>query len=175
MKTPILLLLFFLSYNVYAQKPLFVRVYDIAGKKIGKGQILAITDSSILLQLFAKKDTIEVRNIGSVRTKRAPGHNIGMGMLIGGVSGAIVGAIAGQSEDQSSTSSTEQWQYHVSVVSPAEASVLGLALGLFAGAAVGTISCAAKQSKTVLINGDYTKWKTFQALVAAHNARHQKQ
>ncbi|MBV4360589.1 hypothetical protein [Pinibacter aurantiacus] len=167
MKTPILFFLIFISCAAHAQKQLFVRVYDLSGKKIGKGHIIAITDSIIHLQTVTKRDSIEPRYIGSIRTRRAPGHNIGIGMLAGGISGAIFGAIDGQPDD------TQEGQVQMNFISPAGEAVLGLAAGLAVGALVGTITYTIKGSKYIAIKGSSVKWKEFQLMVADYNARHQ--
>jgi|GEM_PF-641266 len=173
MKTPILLFLIILSCTVCAQKQLFVRVYDLSGKKIDKGKVLAVGDSALLLESTSKTDTIAVRNIGSIRTKRAPGHSIGVGMALGGVAGGIFGAIAGQASDKS-PSSSDQWQTQVNVVSPAEAALLGMIVGVGVGALVGTICTTFNHSVHFVINGDAAKWKAFQLMVDNYNAGHQK-
>jgi len=86
-----------LSINVCAQNEfentnIFVRVYDLEGKKIGKGKILSISETS--LQLYRKGEFI-VNGIGSIKTKHSGGNN----RLIGAASGAVLlgtrGAVIG--------------------------------------------------------------------------------
>ncbi|MDH7460688.1 hypothetical protein QEG73_05340 [Chitinophagaceae bacterium 26-R-25] len=174
MKTPILVLLFCCCCSTYAQKRLFVRVYDLSGKKIDKGRVLAVSDSTVLLETVSKTDTISARNIGSIRTRRAAGHNIAIGMTTGGVLGAIFGAIAAQPVYNPQSSPNEPPQMQVNVVTPAESAVIGLVTGLAAGALVGTLVTASNRSVKTVINGDPAKWKEFQMMVADYNARHQK-
>ena len=70
---------------------LFVRVFDLDGKKIGKGHIYSSNDSLVVLKLKDKRKEINLVEIGKIKTKRSGGHNI----LIGASSGVFVGSILG--------------------------------------------------------------------------------
>lgn len=156
------------SCNLYAQKKgLFIRVFDSTGKRIDKGYITAITDSTVMLNSYKGHDTIAVRDIASIRTKHNPAHNIMIGIGIGGATGLILG-IAGTSSSKSSNTEFEP-------VSD-EGVVLGsFVLGMSAGALVGGLSNSLKNYEYFVIKGDPAKWKVFQARVMEWNAKHHKQ
>ena len=130
-----------LSVNISAQvgpekANVFVRVYDLQGKKISKGNILSISDT--LLQLKGKREPMKIaaRSIGLIKTKHSGGNNV----LIGAVSGATFLAILG-----AAAYNPGSW-------------VVGSAA---AGAAIGGITTLFKNSKSYKINGDELKWKEF--------------
>lgn len=141
-----------LCINVSAQgisegANVFVRVYDLQNKKIAKGKILAVTDST--LQLQGRGGVINVNDIGLIRTKRSAGHNV----LIGTVSFAGVGAIAGAA----SSNPSDAWFSYTA----GEGAVAGVVLFAPVGAAVGGISSLFKKSTSYLINGDSIQFKDF--------------
>lgn len=142
--------LLFICYQVSAQKEVFVRVYNAHFKKINKGTILAITDTSLQLKIN-KKNTISlsVNAIGTIKTKRADGHNILTGAYLGVVPFAIIGFT--EKED----SYAPRWS-------------VGL-VGLIPGAFVGGITTLFKNSKTFIINGDMVKWKVFEQHISQGN------
>ncbi len=128
MKTIIFAITLILSMNVYAQNELentyvFVRVYDLHGKRIAKGNIFSISETS--LQLHTKGEPIEipVSSIGSIKTKNSAANNF----LIGAVTGAIAGAILG--------AATEEQGTYV-LFTPVERAVGGAILGGPVGAAI---------------------------------------
>ena len=59
MKILSIVLLIVLGYTAGAQKSFFVRVYNLAGTKIGRGHVLAVTDTS--LQLEAKTTPVNIK------------------------------------------------------------------------------------------------------------------
>lgn len=144
-----LLMLLVVCSNVCAQNRLFVRLYDLNDKKINKGFILAVNDTILRL----KKDTtyvdIPVKTIGTIRTKRTVGNNILIGTLVGSTLFATIGA---------ATADPDSWFLDYT---PAEGAIIGTLIGAPAGAIVGTFSCAFKNSKKFVINGDAEKWKAF--------------
>ena len=98
MKKVILLLTLLICINLSAQEAtrtqtLFVRVFDLDGKKIGKGHIYATNDSLLVLKKNEKLKEIYVREIGKIKTKRSGGHNFLIGATSGVVAGAILGSI----------------------------------------------------------------------------------
>lgn len=139
----------------YAQKEKnkaapFVRVYDLNGKKISKGRISRITDSSLVVSRGEKTINIELRNIGFIKTKRSAGNNILWGAGIGASTGLIAGAIEGESEGYFGTTI------------PAEQNIISAMLVMTTfGTAVGAITILFKKSKTFPIDGDTIKWKAF--------------
>src|ERR1044071_4020910 len=91
MKIFCIALLILLGYNTSAQKAIFVRVYNLAGKKIARGTVFAITDTSLQIKGEKSLPAIPVSNIGSIRTKHSAGNNILIGSLLGTSTMAIIG------------------------------------------------------------------------------------
>jgi len=66
------------SSNLFSQeksnvKKLFVRVYGLDGKKIGKGHVNFLNDTLLVLKKNRKLIQFAVRNIGTIKTKRSAG------------------------------------------------------------------------------------------------------
>ncbi|HEY2726115.1 MAG TPA: hypothetical protein VGI61_03000 [Parafilimonas sp.] len=99
MKTIIFLFLISCSYDVAAQKEIFVRVYNLSDKKIYKGSILSVTDSSLSLRHERKVTVINVKQIGSIKTKHSAGNNVLAGATVGAVSLGLVGALSADNQD----------------------------------------------------------------------------
>ncbi|MGB5270276.1 MAG: hypothetical protein WBM77_03750 [Maribacter sp.] len=123
----------------------FVRVYDQDGKKISKGRIASVTDTSLITGPREKPVTIEVSRIGLIKTKRSAGHNIFLGAAIGAGTGAILGLATGDDGWFSQGETT---------------GMAGVLFGIM-GTGVGAISATFKKSDTYYINGEPTKWKAF--------------
>jgi hypothetical protein len=158
MKSLIFVITLILSINVYAQNELentniFVRVYDLQGKKIGKGKILSISETS--LQLYRKGESVKVMvdGIGSIKTKHSAGNNV----LIGAATGATTMAILG-----AATADPDAW---ISGYTTREGAAAGALLGGTAGAAIGGITILFKNSKSYEINGYMEKWKVFKEMI----------
>lgn len=155
-KTTVFVISIFLCANVLAQNEtsspnVFVRVYNLQNKKIGKGRISAITESSIQLIRNKKIKEISVVHIGLIKTKRSDGHNL----LIGSAAGAILMGIAVAFD-------TNEDNAFFSV----EGDILAAAIsGGTAGAAIGGITCLFKNSTTYEINADMEKWKIFKRMM----------
>lgn len=144
-----------LSINISAQKGtektnVFVRVYDLQGKKISKGNILSISDS--LLQLKGKREPMKIatRSIGLIKTKHSGGNNVLKGAVIGATGLAILMA-ATAGEDN----------YY----DAAGGAAAGVFMGGIFGAAVGGVTSLFKNSKTYEINGDKEKWEAFKQMI----------
>ena len=136
-----------IAHNLQAQKSIFIRVYDLKGDKIARGDVLSATDTS--LQLKEKTTSILVRNIGSIRTKHSAGNNLLVGSIIGSTTMGVLGAINGDTQ-----TTGEGAAYY------------GLA-GLPIGAIFGALTIPFKNSKHYLINGDPEKWKAFRSTIPA--------
>lgn len=154
-----------LTINVCAQNrfenaKVFVRVYNLQGKKIGKGKIITISPTSIQInsklspQLNGNRELVEipVDSIGTIKTKHSEGNNILVGAAIGAVTGAIIGAV---------TTSPESADDLFFPISKEEAAVAGVVLGGIAGGGFGAISILFKNSEFYEINGDMIKWVAF--------------
>lgn len=132
-----------------AQNKLFVRVYDLEGKKINKGFILAVNDSLLRIEKNKNYIDIPVKTIGMIKTKRSAGNNV----LIGSLAGAtLMGAITAASADP------DAW---ILDYTPLEGALIGILVGAPAGALLGAITVGFKKSKKFTINGDLEKWKAF--------------
>lgn len=153
MKLFTILFAFLFSCSAYAQPSIFVRVYDLNGKKIHAGHVLAVTDSSIQLKANEIR-TIDVREIGYIKTKRSAANNLVIGSLIGATAFAIAGAASAEPDAI------------LLPYSAGEGAILGTFLGLPFGAAVGGLTIPFKKSKTYLISGDLIKWKIFQSVIS---------
>jgi outer membrane lipoprotein SlyB len=140
------------AQNETASHNVFVRVYDLQNKKIGKGKILAITESSIQLIRGRKKiDTIPASNIGLIKTKRSGGHNV----LLGAAAGAVIIGV-------SIASDTNEDNAFFSV----EGDILGGAImGGTVGVVLGGITGLSKNVVTYEINGEMAKWKAFEIMM----------
>lgn len=154
MKYLIIAIILVLSINVVAQNKIvntniFIRVYDLQGKKINKGKIKLISKKSI--ELFFKGKTIKIplSKIGKIKTKRSGGYNVAKGALIGGSSLALIGLVSGDNDSGA-----------VSFLATDKAA-LGLISGGFFGAAVGGITAIFKKSKLYIIDGNEMKLKNF--------------
>jgi len=124
----------------------FVRVYDLNGKKISKGRIVSVTDTSLITGPREKPVNIGVSKIGFIKTKRSVGNNIFWGAAIGTGFGAISGFATG--------GEGEWWGQGEG------AGGFGLIFGAM-GAGIGAITAIFKKSNTYPIEGEPTKWKAF--------------
>ena len=168
MKKVILLLTLLMSINISAQhanktKTLFVRVFDLDGKKIGKGYIYAINDSVLILNKNKKLKELYVKEIGKIKTKRSGGHNV----LIGATSGVVAGAILGSiNPPTDSSGGTFTWAGG----SSGEEFASGLIVGVISGTIIGGISALFKSPKTFIIDANAEKWDIFVKAVK-HNTK----
>jgi len=158
MRTIAFSILLILSFSIYAQEKdympkVFVRVFDLNGKKIFKGKINAINDT--LLHIRNRKNTVKipVEIIGSIKTKRSGGNNVGIGAAIGaGALSTFMLAYATPGGD---------WIFP----SYEEAAFKGPIIGAIFGAPIGAITIIFKKSKTYRIDGDKTNLVEFKESV----------
>jgi hypothetical protein len=159
MKIFTIIVLLSLSCTVRAQKSIFVRVYDLTGKKINKGHLLAATDTSLLLEGTTTPANIPVHNIGFIKTKRSGGNNVLTGSIIAVSTMAIVGAV------------TSDPNAGFLAYNAGEGAAGGALIGLPFGAAIGGLTILLKNSKTYVINGDMKNWKVFQLIATGKNIK----
>lgn len=129
---------------------IFIRVFDLEGKRISKGRIAIMSDSLLYLKKERGIITIPTSEIGKIKTKRSAGHNI----FIGAVGGALIGgilAVTTNNEDDDTF-----FTYSDSFETAAGAMAGGILGGLGGG-----ISSLFKNSKTTPINGDKEAWLKF--------------
>ena len=161
MKNLFFVIALILGINISAQvgtekTNVFVRVYDLQGKKISKGNIFSISDT--LLQLKGKIEPIKIaaNSIGLIKTKHSGGKNV----LIGAISGATFFAILG--------AATADPDALVLGYSAGEGAASGALLGGISGAAIGGITILFNNSATYIINGDELKWKAFSEMIKVY-------
>jgi len=155
-KLSLLSIVMMVCCTMSAQNKLFVRVFDLEGKKINKGFILAVNDTILRLEKNKVFVDIPVKTIGVIRTKRSVGNNILIGTLVGSGLFATVGV---------ATANPDEFLGYT----PAEGAAIGIILGAPAGAIVGTLSIVFKNPKTFTIEGDVEKWKAFLDYLATKN------
>ena len=157
-KSVMLILALLFSINVIAQKEvkkndMFVRVYNLEGKKINKGIVFTVTDTTLQLKRNGRHENILFSSIGLIKTKHSEGHNVLMGSVIGASSMALLGAASADPDAM------------IFGYSAGEGAAAGGVLGGISGAAIGGITILFKNSKSYLINGDLSKWKAFQEMI----------
>ena len=141
------------SLNMTAQNEseksgMFIRIYNLDGKKINSGKFLFINDSVLGIKRGNNLAQIQISSIGSIKTKRSAGHNVLVGSAIGGGSLAILGAAS------SDPDSFLGW-------SAGEGIAAGFILGAPIGAFIGGITALFKSPNTYIIEGDIVKLKLF--------------
>ena len=96
-----LLLLFFSSQLITAQKPAFLRVYNSHGKKINKGELFQTSDTSITLTRRNLFTETPVTQIDVIKSNRTTGHRIVITTLsVVGFAVVLVSALNNTSERQ---------------------------------------------------------------------------
>lgn len=148
----LLLVLLIADKNACAQKNMFIRLYDLDGKKIGKGNLLPGTDSTIEVLRDKKTNTFSIAKVGSVKTRRTFGHSVLVGTGIGVGLGTVAGIISASTNDIEDQ------------VTSFDAGLIALGLP-YVGALVGTIVAAATKRKSFEINGDAAKWKPVKVML----------
>ena len=148
MKYILLLFIFSLSFNSIAQElpkksKIFVRVYNAENKKIAKGKMLKITDSTLILKRERKLISINSSEIYKIKTKRGAGHNA----LIGAAPGGAMLVLSAVSPHRNSLTSA------IAIIS-------SIAVSIF-GAGVGLITSFFKNSVEYIFNDNEVKWNTF--------------
>ncbi|HSI68628.1 MAG TPA: hypothetical protein VK941_00225 [Gillisia sp.] len=151
MKYLLVVIALLLASNLNAQQApnnfdTFIRVYDLHGKKISKGRIQSITNTTLYLK---GKQVIPVDSIGMIKTK----HSVGNDLLIGSVTGALIFSLFGMA--------TSNPDALLLTHSKGEAATTGAMLGLLSGAAFGGITTLFKNSETYEIYEDQMKLKEF--------------
>lgn len=139
-------------------KDLFIRVYDMQGKKIAKGYVLSMAEDFLVLK-SRKSPKIMLNDIGYIKTKRSAGHNVLVGATTAGVLMAGLGA---------ATADPSDWIFGYTA---AEGAAIGLAGGALIGSAIGGLTSFAKNSRTFVINGDSTNWKSFKETMGTFNQK----
>lgn len=158
MKYLIFTIFLVLSINVSAQNKIvntniFIRIYNLDGKKINKGTIKSISETSIELYLKGKTISVPLSKIGKIKTKRSGGNNVAKGALIGGGSLALLGLISGDDDPG------------IISFSATDKAAGGLIGGGLVGAGIGGITTIFKKSKFYIIDGNEMKLKDFKVKI----------
>jgi hypothetical protein len=154
----VMFLVLLFGTNSYSQsevkhKKLFARAFNFEGKKIGKGYITVLTDSTFELSRGNEYLSISLKDIGYIKTKRSVGNNF----LIGSIAGATTMGILG-----AATADPDAWIFGYTAAEGA----LGFGLiGAIGGGAIGGITSIFKNSKTIVINGNQDKWELFRKIL----------
>ena len=144
--------------NGHAQKPtietgMFVRVYNLEGKKISKGKLIEVSDTLLIIKSNGKFNNLDSKQIGYIKTKRSAGHNALMGAAIGATVTSIISVASINPDDGFIIDSTPN--------SFGEAMVVGVVGGGIVGSAIGAITIPLKNTNKFIINGDESNWKAF--------------
>lgn len=159
------------SINLYAQKEtnskkVYLRVYNLEGKKISKGHIVFLNDSILGLNKSGKQELIKIGDIGKLKTKRSAGHNVLVGSFVGA---GLLALIGGATSEEKTKTGDGGWFFgeyeYTTGTSPGTGAAIGGAIGLIGGAAIGGVASAFKNSKTFIVDGDILKWKTFKEMI----------
>ncbi|MDV7139536.1 hypothetical protein R3X28_11645 [Maribacter sp. TH_r10] len=158
MKNLIFVIMLVLSSHTYAQSAsettnIYLRVFDMQGKKIGKGKMLSMLKTSLILSRNGEPVEIPVSNIGSIKTKRSGGNNMLIGASVGAGAMAIVGAATADPD-------AALFAYNAG-----EGAAIGTLFGGTVGAMVGGVTTLFKKSKSYEINGNQEKWKAFSEII----------
>lgn len=123
----------------------FVRVYNMQGKKIARGKILLISESSLQLYGVEKPTILPATDIGMIKTKHSGGYNVLLGATIGAVVGMIY--VVGESSG--------------GMIGVDHAGLVGAVLGIAPGTLVGGLTTPFKKPKSYNIDGDTLKLRAF--------------
>lgn len=166
LKAMVVLFILAISLNMVAQKGtenkgLFLRIYNMEGKKINKGQFRFINDSILGIRRYKKLVQVHVRDIGKIKTKRSAGNNVLVGSLVGGATLSIVGAATSEQKTE-----TRYFPYlgpyeYTTGNTPGEGAAEGAFAGILGGALVGLGTSMFKNSKSYQIAGDINNLKSF--------------
>jgi hypothetical protein len=159
-------LMVLLTINIsilHAQKKVFVRVYDMSGKKTAKGFLAGTTDSSILISRDTLPVSIPVTQIGYIKTKRSAGHTILISSLTGAVVCGIIGAASGEPPVNDNTFGGTL--HDALTFTPGEAFVVGFILGAGAGAGIGAVIYGVGKHYTFEINGKLENFQQQRELI----------
>jgi hypothetical protein len=151
-------LIFFISFLGMAQEAiskdyLFIRVYNLEGKKIGNDILVNVNDTTVSLEVKGSILTIPVSEIGEIRTK----HSLAGNLIIGSIFGTSLALALLAADPETGTPSNFTGPERVVAV------VGGLIIGTVAGLATGIF----RKSETYKINGDPDALKKFKETVQA--------
>jgi hypothetical protein len=129
-------------------KNVFLRLYNLEGKKIATGYLRSINENS--LSLSKSRDIIDFSysEIGVIKTKRGLGQKLILGASIGALGLGFFGA---------STANPDEW-FGYTVVQGATG---GAILGVLAGTVIGVMIDGLKNSRRFKIDANEELWNSF--------------
>lgn len=152
MKTLVCWLIALFSFSdTDAQNGQFVRIFNSGHKKISKGHIALITDSSLQLYKNARDtaySNIHFKEIGYIKSKRSGWINV----MAGTAATAAGMAIAGAATTKPDAFFGKRFA----------ATVLGI-IGVPIGAVLGAATIPLNKSKRFVVNGDLQNWNSFKS------------
>jgi hypothetical protein len=127
----------------------FVRIYNLEGRKVEKGNMVSVNDSALqVVKVNGEVKTISYQDIGVIKTKRSAGNNV----LKGAVGGLVVGGIVLAASAGSSNG----------IYTAGDGALAGMVFGLPLGTAIGGITILFKGSKKFQVDGNINRWKEFE-------------
>ncbi len=147
----------------FSQKKFFVRIYSANQSKIGKGQLVGTTDSSVLLLKEEKTYEIKYTDIGFIKSKRSIGHSVLTSAVIGaalttGIGLATNGSSTPRNTGGISSSGTFNWSFNIHF-NASDIIVAGVIIGGITGAGIGAILGTLKRSEMFIVNGHPDDWR----------------
>jgi len=135
-----------LTLAAQSQKTIFLRVFDGAGKKIQKGFLNQVSDTSLTIKIGNDVIEVPLSKISVIKVKRSFGHTVAISSAIGAGGFAIFGA---------ATADPDAWIYGYTA---GEGAAAGFIFGAAAGAVVGSIVGVANKKPVLQINMDQKEW-----------------
>jgi hypothetical protein len=143
----ILLLIVFSCTTTINTAQVFVRIYNHHHKKIGKGIIETVSDSSIVLLNDDKNlDSFLITQVSYIKTKRSLGTSIGLGCATGVFIPALILFVL---KDSDVEIGDKGWK----IIG------IGIISAIATGTIAGTVSGLSTKRQKFIINGDIEKWK----------------
>jgi hypothetical protein len=147
--------LFVFAINASAQRSVFLRVFDANGSKIGKGKLVGVTDSSIILTATE----VPYTRIGFIKTKRSIGHTmIVSGAIITGVT-ALLGVVGNAADSRSATLGSAGGNWDILSFNTGDVLAISVLAGIFNGALIGGINALSRKTLVFHINGQELEWR----------------
>jgi len=137
-------------------KSTFVRVFNLSGDLIAKGDLVATTDTSVIIQRHKQQVEIAVTKIGFIKTGAPVARPIAVGAGVGALTGLLIGVIS------TGDSGSGELQFDESF-----GAATGFAVGLAGGAVIGTLITVTKKRKRIDVNGDVNAWQQKRQLLNA--------
>lgn len=155
LRIPLFLFLELITFSASSQ--LFLRLYNEDQKKIGKGNLVNSSDSTITLSDDGKnEDTFFISRVAYIKTKRSAGGSIALGSGVGAIIPALIADAIARNDDDDEIG-VNGWR------------IIGISIasGAVAGTLAGIISGAVTKRQKLMIHGDKEKWKPVREKLSA--------